>query len=72
MTGRNQNAVKKTAAGLLKLLFPHRREPAQLLAYEIKFILELAIEMRKRVTDQLDVILPTEYSDVLYTCNLKG
>ena len=24
MTGRNQDAIKKTAAGLLKLLYPHR------------------------------------------------
>jgi len=72
MTGRNQDAVKKTAAGLLKLLFPHRREPTQLLPAEIESILDLAIEMRKRVTDQLGVILPTEYSEVVYTFNVNA
>ena len=72
MTGRNQDAVKKTAAGLLKLLYPHRREPAELRPEELKPILDLAVEMRHRVTDQLAVILPAEYSDVLYAYTMRG
>jgi ATP-dependent Lon protease len=67
MTGRNQDAVKKTAAGLLKLIYPHRRDPADLVATEITPIIEFAVEMRKRVTDQLAVILPAEYQNVNYT-----
>jgi ATP-dependent Lon protease len=64
MTGRNQDAVKKTAAGLLKLLYPNRREPSEIKPEEITTIVKLAIEMRKRVTDQLAKILPTEFNAV--------
>jgi ATP-dependent Lon protease len=64
MTGRNQDAVKKTAAGLLKLLYPNRREPSEIKPEEITPIVKLAIEMRKRVTDQLAKILPTEFNAV--------
>ena len=71
MTGRNQDAVKKTAAGLLKLLYPHRREPGDIRPEEIRLIIELAIEMRKRVTDQLAVILPTEYQNVVYSFQIR-
>ncbi|MBI2925830.1 MAG: BREX system Lon protease-like protein BrxL [Verrucomicrobia bacterium] len=72
MTGRNQDAVKKTAAGLLKLLFPHRREPDTLSPRELAWILEVGVEMRKRVTDQLAVILPSEYTKVVYTFELRN
>jgi ATP-dependent Lon protease len=70
MTGRNQDAVKKTTAGLLKLLHPHRT-PDSIARDEIAPLLEIAIEMRKRVTDQLAKILPAEFDHVEYTCNVK-
>jgi len=66
MTGRNQDAVKKTVAGLLKLLYPHLREPAQVRAEQIEPLVILAIELRKRVTDQLAVILPNEFNNVVF------
>ncbi len=65
MTGRNQDAIKKTAAGLLKLLHPHR-SPDTLASDEIHPLMELAVEMRQRVTDQLAKILPTEFSNAQY------
>jgi ATP-dependent Lon protease len=65
MTGRNQDAIKKTAAGLLKLIHPHRT-PEDLTEQEISPIVELAVEMRKRTTDQLAKVLPTEFSQVDY------
>jgi ATP-dependent Lon protease len=65
MTGRNQDAIKKTAAGLLKLLHPHR-SPDTLTGEEIQPLIALAVEMRQRVTDQLGKILPTEFSNVQY------
>lgn len=71
MTGRNQDAVKKTAAGLLKLLYPHRRSPESLKREELEWVLEFAVEMRKRVTDQLAVILPAEFSNVVYAFQLR-
>jgi ATP-dependent Lon protease len=70
MTGRNQDAIKKTAAGLLKLLHPHRN-PDDLTEREIAPIIEIAIEMRKRTTDQLAKMLPTEFSQVDYTYKLR-
>jgi uncharacterized protein (TIGR02688 family) len=72
MTGRNQDAVKKTAAGLLKLLYPHRRVPESVTPNELKWVLDLAVEMRKRVTDQLAVILPTEFTQVVYSFQLRA
>ena len=71
MTGRNQDAVKKTAAGLLKLLYPHRKEPSEHISSEIATVIEFAVEMRKRVTDQLAVILPTEYQNVNYAFRVR-
>lgn len=65
MTGRNQDAIKKTAAGLLKLLCPHRT-PDDLKLEEIRGAVEMAVEMRKRVTDQLAVMLPGEFASVTF------
>jgi len=70
MTGRNQDAIKKTTAGLLKLLHPHR-DPGSVTHAELAPLLEMAVEMRKRVTDQLAKILPTEFSGVEYAYRVK-
>jgi len=72
MTGRNQDAVKKTVAGLLKLLHPNRRNPAETQPNELEPIVALAVEMRKRVTDQLAVILPTEFNAVHFGFELQS
>jgi ATP-dependent Lon protease len=69
MTGRNQDAIKKTAAGLLKLLHPHRT-PDSLVSDEIQPLMEVAVEMRQRVTDQLAKILPTEFTNTPYAFKL--
>jgi ATP-dependent Lon protease len=71
MTGRNQDAIKKTAAGLLKLLNPHANVES-LSPEMVRPLLEFAIEMRKRVTDQLAVMKPEEFGDVTYTCDFIG
>ena len=65
MTGRNQDAIKKTVAGLLKLLHPHR-SPETLTRKEITPLIEIAVEMRARVTDQLAKMLPAEFGSVDY------
>jgi ATP-dependent Lon protease len=70
MTGRNQDAIKKTTAGLLKLLYPHR-SPDSVTPEEITPLLEVGVEMRKRVTDQLAKIRPSEFTGVEYACNVK-
>lgn len=60
MTGRNQDAIKKTTSGLLKILFPHR-EPENVQLDELKHCLNLAIECRQRILDQLAIISPGEF-----------
>jgi ATP-dependent Lon protease len=69
MTGRNQDAIKKTVAGLLKLLHPHR-SPEALTRKEIAPLVEIAVEMRARVTDQLAKMLPAEFGSVDYRFTL--
>jgi ATP-dependent Lon protease len=71
MTGRNQDAIKKTTAGLLKLLHPDRT-PDSVSHDDLVPLLEIAVEMRKRVTDQLAKILPGEFNGVDYVYSLKG
>lgn len=46
---RDRDAVHKTFSGLMKILFPHKKATKE----EIKEILTVAIEGRKRVKDQL-------------------
>lgn len=70
MTGRNQDAIKKTTAGLLKLLHPHR-SPETVEREAIAALVETAVEMRKRVTDQLAKILPAEFTNVEYGYKVK-
>jgi len=63
MTGRNQNSIKKTTAGLLKLIFPHRN-PQDILPEELKTCMDLAIESRQLVVDQLAILTPNEFSNL--------
>ena len=70
MTGRNQDAIKKTAAGMLKLLYPHRTVE-ELRETEIAPIIEFAVEMRRRTTDQLAQVLPAEFSNIDYSYKLQ-
>jgi ATP-dependent Lon protease len=60
MTGRNQDAITKTTAGLLKLLYPHRT-PETLLQDELTRCVQLATECRQRVLDQLRIMAPAEF-----------
>ncbi len=69
MTGRNQDAVKKTVAGMLKLIHPHRTSE-ELTEVEIAPLMEFAVEMRKRTTDQLAKLMPSEFSHVDYRYRL--
>ena len=71
MTGRNQDAIKKTTAGLLKLLHPDRT-PDSITDLQLVPLLQMAVEMRKRVTDQLAKILPAEFAEVEYAYTVNG
>jgi ATP-dependent Lon protease len=69
MNRRNQDAVKKTAAGMLKLLYPHHIA-GQVPRPIVEAVLRFATEMRKRVTDQLAAIKPTEFRDLTFDVEL--
>jgi len=73
MSQRAHDAIKKTAAGLLKLLYPHRT-PDDVEMEELNFCLSIASEMRQRVADQLKVIAPQEFQKVSlkYEMRLKS
>ena len=47
--GRDANGIKRTVSGLLKLLFPHGEQTKE----ELRLCLELAMEGRRRVKEQL-------------------
>src|SRR6266851_2877798 len=70
MTGRNQDALKKTVAGMLKLLHSHRAHD-NLTEEEIAPLVEFAIEMRRRTTDQLAKLLPAEFSQVDFSYKVR-
>ena len=61
ITGRNQDAIRKICAGLLKLIFPNRTSDT-LLAEELDICLSMAIESRERVLDQLSIMSPNEFT----------
>jgi len=70
MTGRNQDAIKKTAAGMLKLLYPDLAL-GEAQADLLKRVLAFAVEMRKRIVDQLAVMKPDEFRSVVYTYSIR-
>lgn len=69
-TSRNQDSVQKTTSGLLKLIFPHR-DVDTIEADEMKLCLDLAIEARQIIYDQMTVISPGEYQQRKITAHMK-
>lgn len=65
LTGRNQDAIRKTAAGLLKLIYPHRTAD-DLTDDELGLCVNLATECRVRVLDQLAMLAPGEFKSVRF------
>src|SRR5215471_7340391 len=63
MSQRAHDAIQKTGAGLLKLVYPHRT-PDDVEPDELRFCLDLAVEMRQRVVEQLQAIAPKEFQKV--------
>lgn len=61
MTGRNQDAVRKITAGLLKLIQPDKTDES-LTQEELKTCLDLAVECRERVLSQLATMAPGEFT----------
>lgn len=70
MTQRNQVAITRIASGFLKLMFPHRTAET-IKNNEVKTVVNLAIDLRKRVVDQLAIIAPAEFAGVKFDYEIK-
>ena len=57
LNARDRKAVRKTVSGLMKILFPH----GEVTQHELAEILELALEGRRRVKEQLKKMGSFEY-----------
>lgn len=71
MSQRNQRSLLRIGSGLLKLVFPHR-DNMTVKAEELKTVLDIAVDLRQRVIDQLAVILPSEFKGVKLSYTIKG
>ena len=63
LNARDERAVRKTVSGLLKILHPH----GEWTRAELREYLELALEGRRRVKEQLKKIAPHEYSKTAFS-----
>ncbi len=63
MSQRSSNAVSRIAEGLIKLIFPHRTATT-VANEELSIAIDMGIEMRQRVIDQLAYIAPGEFSGI--------
>jgi ATP-dependent Lon protease len=70
ITGRNQDAIRKIGAGMIKLIFPHRTTE-DLQAEELKICLDLAVESRERILQQLSIMAPTEFTTSELTVSMR-
>lgn len=70
LTGRNQDAIRKTTAGLLKIIFPHQSGD-ELPADDLLICLAPAIECRARVIDQLVVQAPGEFRRLTFSPSFR-
>lgn len=60
VTGRDVRGIEKTLSGLLKLLFPH----GEISDEQLGELLEMALEGRQRVRNQLHLMAPGEYGPI--------
>jgi ATP-dependent Lon protease len=63
LNARDRKAVRKTVSGLMKILFPHGEIPKE----ELAELLELAMEGRRRVKEQLKKMGAFEYRQTSFS-----
>lgn len=63
LNARDKRAVRKTVSGLLKILHPH----GEWTRAELREYLELALEGRRRIKEQLKKIAPHEYAKTAFS-----
>ena len=67
LNARDRKAVRKTVSGLMKILFPH----GEVTQEELAEILELALEGRRRVKEQLKKMGSFEYYQTSFSYTLQ-
>jgi ATP-dependent Lon protease len=70
MSQRNQRSLVRIGSGLLKLMFPHRT-PETVTNQELTTVLDVAVDLRGRVVDQLAIIAPAEFKGVDLSYKIK-
>lgn len=70
MSQRNQRSLVRIGSGLLKLMFPHRTVTT-IVSDELKQVLDIAVDLRGRVIEQLAVISPAEFKGVELSYKIK-
>jgi len=63
MGQRDQRSLVRIGSGLLKLVFPHRSVD-NVKSNELKTVLDIAVDLRQRVLNQLAIISPGEFGGV--------
>jgi ATP-dependent Lon protease len=71
MGKRSETALTKIAAGLLKLVYPHRTSQT-IQREELDWVLAEAVGLRQRVLDQLAKMAPGEFGHARLDCRWKG
>ena len=70
MSQRNQRSLVRIGSGLLKLIFPHRTTQT-VTTDELKLVLDIAVDLRGRVIEQLAVIAPNEFRHIKLEYKIK-
>ena len=65
LSGRDRNATKKTASGLLKLLYPDRE--MKIKDEDLEWAVRLGLECRRRVKEQQKRVVRSEFRDTSFS-----
>lgn len=70
MGQRDQRSLVRIGSGLLKLVFPHKNVDT-IESNELKTVLDIAVDLRQRVLDQLAIISPGEFGGIRLSYCIK-
>lgn len=71
MGQRDQKSLIRISSGLLKLVFPHRTVET-IESNELETVLDIAVDLRQRVINQLSIIAPGEFDETKLSYEIKG
>lgn len=70
MGQRDQRSLVRLGSGLLKLVFPHRTATT-IESSELKTVLDISVDLRQRVLDQLAIISPGEFGGIKLSYSIR-